>query len=375
MTLKNTEDIFYGKEPNWKHWTPEDFSNYEKVTWSIALAANWYNVRYTERDYRNAVCEYVDRLKIKDGEFIRKLGTDRFEFRSIGAKCRAANRGCVLPEDFQAKVDETITKLIMIGKQISSNTEEENPISIRDRVRKNASILCSELELIIDDYMMYLSGKNSKYKEFQPEEWLKQKQPSAMHCEFIIEFLEPKIKELSDVIGGKNKDLVEGYSHLKKAQIKKFHDFIKLVRDHLIVRQGIAKSNRKPRKKKKKKADQVVKKLKYMIRDQTTGAESILPETIVGCSTLIVYNTKNRKASIYYSDPSKSGITVKGTTLIGYDETLSKEKTIKKINEFIKSAKNDGIRAINNHWKDIKTKETKPNGRINSNVLLLRALK
>ena len=68
MIKQNAEDIFYGKEPNWKHWTPEDFKDTDKVTWSIALAANWYNVRYTERDYRIAVLEYVDRLKIEGGE-------------------------------------------------------------------------------------------------------------------------------------------------------------------------------------------------------------------------------------------------------------------------------------------------------------------
>ena len=146
MIKQNAEDIFYGKEPNWKHWTPEDFKDTDKVTWSIALAANWYNVRYTERDYRIAVLEYVDRLKIEGGEYVHRLNTDNYEFRSIGGKCQAANKGCILPEQFQDIVDSTILTLIARGKCISVEEKTDEHISVRSRVMKQSCILASELE-------------------------------------------------------------------------------------------------------------------------------------------------------------------------------------------------------------------------------------
>jgi hypothetical protein len=138
---------------------------------------------------------------------------------------------------------------------------------------------------------------------------------------------------------------------------------------------SIVKSNRKPRKKKKRKPEQVVKKLKYLAKDTNTGAESILPEDIIGASTIITYNTKTRKATLFVGDPSQGGLTVKGSSIIGFDLNESKEKTVKKPTDFIKVAKKDGVRAINNAWKAIKTKESLPKGRINGHTLILRAIK
>jgi hypothetical protein len=174
---------------------------------------------------------------------------------------------------------------------------------------------------------------------------------------------------------GENEQLLEGYNYLSKAQLRKFYDFNKLICDQLKLHMSIMKSNRKPRKKKKKKPEQVVKKLKYLVKDTASGAESILPEEIIGASTVIVYNTKTHKASIFYADTSTSGISVKGSTIIGFDAALSKEKSIRKPTEFIKIAKKDGIRSINNTWKSIKAKESIPTGRINTNTLILRSIK
>lgn len=374
MIKQNTEDIFYGKEPTWKHWTPEDFKDIEKVAWSIAMSANWYNIRYTERDYRNAVLEYAEKMKIQDWQFMKKLGTDVFAFRSIGGKCKAATKGCILPPMFQQNVDDTIIQLIEMGKRISSTEPQEETISVRERVRRQSCTLASELEEQIDDYLQYIVGNNPHYKKFEMEDWLRSAQPSAMHCHFMLESFQPRVEELNLALLGENKELKEGYSHITKTQLRKLYDFHKNICEYLKLHIGIVNSNRKPRKKKKRKPEQVVKKLKYLIKDTNTGADSISSEEIVGSSTLITYNVKTKKASIFYAE-TKEGITVKGTTLIGFDVNLSKEKTIKKPTEFIKSAKKDGVRAINNLWKSINTKESVPNGRINSNTLLLRSFK
>ena len=375
MIKQNAEDIFYGKEPNWKHWTPEDFKDTDKVTWSIALAANWYNVRYTERDYRIAVLEYVDRLKIEEGEYVHRLNTDNYEFRSIGGKCQAANKGCILPEQFQDIVDSTILTLIARGKCISVEEKTDEPISVRSRVMKQSCILASELEEEIDDYMEYILGSRDSYKKFDMEQWIKSAEPSGMHCEFMLQTFDHRTEELKMALLGENEQLLEGYNYLSKAQLRKFYDFNKLICDQLKLHMSIMKSNRKPRKKKKKKPEQVVKKLKYLVKDTASGAESILPEEIIGASTVIVYNTKTHKASIFYADTTTAGISVKGSTIVGFDTASSKEKAIRKPTEFIKTAKKDGVRSINNAWKAIKTKESLPTGRINAHTLILRSIK
>jgi hypothetical protein len=375
MTKQNTEDIFYGKEPNWKFWNKEDFADIEKVAWSLALAANWYNVRYSERDYRSAVLDYADRLKITDREFLRKLGTEAFEFRAIGGKCQASNKGCILPPMFQQRVDETIASLIQKGKLISTDESPVETISVRDRVRAQSCELASELEEQVDEYMEYLRGNRPHYKQFDIEAWLTSAEPSGMHCEFMLQTFDPRSEELKMALLGENKELLEGYSFFSKPKLRKFYDFHKMLCDHLKLRMSIVKSNRKPRKKKKRKPEQLVKKLKYLAKDTNTGAESIMPEDIIGASTVITYNTKTRKATLFVGDPSQGGLVVKGSSIIGFDLNESKEKTIKKPTDFIKVAKKDGIRAINNAWKAINTKESLPKGRINGHTLILRAIK
>lgn len=374
MIKQNTEDIFYGKEPSWKQWSKEDFADLEKVAWSLALAANWYNIRYSDRDYRSAVIEYADRLKIKDREYLKKIGTEAFEFRLIGGKCQAANKGCILPPMFQQKVDDAIQILIEQGKKSVQNEPVVDVVSVRDRVKQQSCVLASELEEAIDDHLEYILGNKNNYSKFDTEEWIRSAEPSGMHCEFMLQTFDPRTEELKLALLGENKELLEGYSHLTKAQLRKFYDFNKMIVDNLKLRMSIMKSNRKPRKKKKKKPEQVVKKLKYLLKDTQSGAESISPENIVGSSTVITYNVKTKKASIFYAE-NKDGISVKGSSIIGFDENISQEKTIRKPTEFIKAAKKDGIRAINNLWKSIKTKETKPKGRINGHTLILRSFK
>lgn len=368
-----TEEIFYGKKPNWKHWKPEDFKDEEKVFWSIALALNWYNTKYTDRDYKKSVIEYMQTFKIKNSELVSKVPVDNFTFRLIGGKCQAALSNCILPDKIKESVDNGISELIRLGSSIK---EYEVPsISVRDRVKEQASELSAFLEQQVDFYRDYVRGKSPHYKAFDIEAWLTETQPSVMHCEFMLDIFEKSLNEFKLVLVGSDAQLKEAYSYLTKKQIQKIHDFYKSICDFIKVRITIAKSNRKPRKPRKKKPEKVVKKLKYMTKDTSSGVESILPESIVGSYTLITFNVKTKKASIFKADPHGSGLSVKGTTLIGFSEKESIEKTIKKPVEFMTKAKSEGIRSINNYWKSLNTKETLPNGRINKNILILRSFK
>ena len=274
-----TEDIFYGKQPNWKHWKPEDFKDEERVYWSIALAVNWYNTKFTDKDYKNSVLEYMKKFKIEGLEYVSKVPTDNFTFRSIGSRCESALCHCILPIKVKNNIDVGIATLITIGKNIQDTNTPGVPV--RERVRQQSYELGAFLEQKIDEYEYYIRGKMSNYKTFDIESWLTEIAPSAMHCEFLIECFKRGLGEFALVVEGKDTQLKEAYSFLTKKQAQKMHDFYKSICDNLSVRIIIAKSNRKPRKKRKKKPEQVIKKLKYLIKDTSSGIESILPESIV----------------------------------------------------------------------------------------------
>ena len=66
----------------------------------------------------------------------------------------------------------------------------------------------------------------------------------------------------------------------------------------------------------------------YQIEDEKFG-KSVDPVNLLNCSEVWLYDTKTRKISKYYS-PVGGGITVKGASLVGYEESMSSCKLLRK---------------------------------------------
>ena len=69
-----------------------------------------------------------------------------------------------------------------------------------------------------------------------------------------------------------------------------------------------------------------------------------------------------------------SGLQVKGTTIIGFIEEESIQKTMRKPEEQLKEFKGAGKVALRKFMDDIKTTDTKLNGRINLETILLKTI-
>lgn len=174
--------------------------------------------------------------------------------------------------------------------------------------------------------------------------------------------------------------LKEGYAHLVKADIKKFRTAIEELMAALDFVIDAAKATRKPRKAKPKSATKLVEKLKFLKVDQKFKLASISPEQIIGASELWVFNVKTRKLGKYVAsniDPTGtgragSGLQVKGTTIIGFNEAESIQKTLRKPEEQLKEFKDAGKVKLRKFLDDIKTTDTKLNGRCNPDTVLLK---
>ena len=107
---------------------------------------------------------------------------------------------------------------------------------------------------------------------------------------------------------------------------------------------------------------------------------SIDPTLIVGANELWVFNVKTRKLGKYIAsnvDPKGlardgTGLSVKGTTIIGFDETTSIQKTLRKPEDQLKEFKTSGKVALRTFLDDIKTTDTMLNGRCNPDTILLK---
>jgi len=189
-----------------------------------------------------------------------------------------------------------------------------------------------------------------------------------------------QLKKMSEHEADMWAQLKEGYSHLKKADIAKYRKAIETVNAELEFIIDQAKATRKPRKPKARSASKIVEKLKFNKADDKYSIASIDPTTIVGASELWVFNTKTRKLGKYVAsniDPrgtmrEGSGLSVKGTTIIGFDENLSIQKTLRKPAEQLKEFKSAGKVALRKFLDEINTTDIKLNGRCNPDTVLLK---
>ena len=95
-----------------------------------------------------------------------------------------------------------------------------------------------------------------------------------------------------------------------------------------------------------------------------------------------MFNRKTRKIGKYVAkniDPlgqqrEGTGLSVKGTTIIGFNETESIQKTLRKPAEQLKEFKEAGKVKLRKYMDEIKTTDTKLNGRCNPDTVLLKVI-
>jgi hypothetical protein len=133
-----------------------------------------------------------------------------------------------------------------------------------------------------------------------------------------------------------------------------------------------AKVNRAPRAKKAVSVDKLVAKLKYKKTDEPLKLVSINPTDIIGSKELWVYNTKSRKLGKYVANEYME-LGVKGTTITGFNESLSVMKTVRKPEEKMKEFKAAGKVQLRKFLDEINATEARMNGRINEEIILLKA--
>jgi hypothetical protein len=148
--------------------------------------------------------------------------------------------------------------------------------------------------------------------------------------------------------------------------------FIKRIIDHMTELESAGLAVRKPRKKKVKPASVLVAKMKY--KENDGDFKSVNPCDIIGASQLWVYNTKTRNLSVYNA-VGNSGLSVRGTTLTGFDEESSITKKLRKPESVIKPLLDGGKIYLRKVMENIKTVEQKATGRINVDTILLRVVK
>jgi len=250
-----------------------------------------------------------------------------------------------------------------------------NPIlSIQDRIRDQAGAMAEEFDTAIDSFITNPEAFDPK--QYNLVKLLRGKGAKAAQARYIKSFYQFGYDQLLELSSGNADDqLREAYRHLPRKHVKKLIDFYQLIMDACDQVSAEAKIAKKPRVSKIKPAEDLVKKLKFKTSDDKLNIVSVPPSQLIKAQSVLIYNTKSRKIG-YYVAKNSEGLGVKGTSLTNFTE-MSVQKTLRKPLEQLKELKEQNTQKRLETWfaKSVKTTETKLNGRINEDTVLLKIFK
>jgi hypothetical protein len=242
--------------------------------------------------------------------------------------------------------------------------------SIQERLREVAMTMTEDIETAIENWQA--DPETFEPKAFKVLNLLKGKDAKAAHARVIRDFYAKNLAELEELSSGQaDEQLREAYSHRSKKHIRKLIDFYTEVNSACSMLMQESKINRKPRAKKVVPADKLVAKLKYKKTDEPLKLVSVNPADIIGSKELWVYNTKTRKLGKYVANDYME-LGVKGASITGFNELLSVQKTLRKPADTLKEFKAAGKVTLRKFLEDIKATDTKMNGRIGEETILLK---
>lgn len=348
--VKSIDDKYYGSEPIVVDGL--DYSKYRD-------ALNWYNYMHEQDQAREWLLEYMKKNGFEKAAIadVRRCPKHTVP-TTIGWQARIMMNGNKLSESSMNFFNQQIDRLYAIGintKEVAPKVEKPT-VSIQERTQAKINQLITECEEAIDtDPALNIY------------EWLKGKEATVQAANAIREFYSGWVNDFEP-------DEHDSRAQKKaKAEQKKYWETFLIDCDRYVGNKKVTKV-RKPREKKTKSAVDQVSKMKYQKEFPALKIVSVNPAEIVGCKQLWTYNTKYKKLTRYDAG-GPNGIQVKGTTLTGYDVDTSSTKSVRKPDVVIQSLLGAGKVALRTFLEDIKTNETKPNGRINNDTVLLRVIK
>jgi hypothetical protein len=185
---------------------------------------------------------------------------------------------------------------------------------------------------------------------------------------------EPRCAEVREARTTKDEDLKDAYSYMKAADYKRYDAFYDKLFADLTAYNQTKRATKKAAVRKPPAKEKLVKSLKYLKQDAGMKLVSINPVDIVGAEQLWVYNVKNRKLGRYVAEDQGGALGVKGTTIIGFNESKSTQKTLRKPEEQVKAFLASSKVELRKFLENIKTTEIKLNGRINADTILLKVI-
>lgn len=300
----------------------------------------------------------------------------------------------VVPEQYRNGIINFVNQLSAEAETlVKVKTEEEKSAktsavpTIQDRIKDQVNNACEAIEEWLDGFVR--DKKTFDPKGFDFTAHFSNMKVSQAHARKIAARYSEELEEaklvanrLSLVQIEKIKDdrerdyaeqLREAYKHVTKQQAQAYVAALQTLVGACALVVDASKATRKPRTKKAPSKEKLISKLKYKLTDENLQIASINPLEMISSTEIWIFNTKTRKLGRYVAAEDCKVMTVKDNSIIGFDENLSVQKTIRKPEETLKEFKAAGKVKLRKFLDDIKTTDTKLNGRFTSDIVILKA--
>jgi len=321
---------------------------------------NWYNYVYGVSDGKVWLLQWMKLEKFEKSaiETIKKSNDAYIPTTICWVAKMALNGTKFAPENLdyvRRRIADIIAKY---GEPTEEESTEEktNVISIQDRTKaKLEQILTMAEEEVIDRQL-------PMYQFLQKHSCT----PAAAN------YLRAYYIKSRDELFSDESQVKEAYGK----NLKKWQAFWQGVIDDLDRYVGNKKAVkvRKERVPKAKPISKLVEKLNYQKEDPTLKIVSVLPQELIGSKELWVYNTKEKKLTVFYAT-GPAGLGIKGSTLINFDVDQSESKRLRKPEVTLSELLKAGKVAIRKIMPALTTTSVKPTGRINNMTILLKVIK
>ena len=364
------------------------------ITWN---KAKWYTHYEVEsKEWLTVVKNYIK--KHYDKNIVSSI--NKLPDWKIGGKSHWAcatylldNNPDIVPQAYSEGLNKWILELAEEGAALVEEKKAEEKTkknvyvpSIQERIAEQAQEACDAIEEWLDGFVS--NKKKFDAKGFDFTSHFAKMKVSQAHARKIKgyyagELAEAQLIQKLPTPGEINREkdphksdmlaqLREGYSHLTKKDAATYLEALETLHGACDLVIDAAKATRKPRKKAPPSKEKLIAKLKYLERDDQLQIVSVNPLELLDASEVWVYNTKTRKLGKYVADEYAKTLGVKGTTLVGYDESKSIQKTLRKPADTLKEFKKASKVKLRKFLDEIKTTDIKLNGRLNADTIILK---
>jgi hypothetical protein len=365
---RDADTKYMGNEPQWTKLPEDDAAR--RLAQLHAFA--WYNYYCDSKDAKKFVIDWMGRNESPAADCQRVARSNERNFSTTpGWLCRMNVMGWPLDERERRVIADHIQAALQQGEddaQVQEKPAAPRP-NIQDRLREKMLETGGDIEGLFDS--MILAGAKMT-ADIQPMAILRERNVVPQMVGEIAARWRSAALEFQEAALGRDADLSEGYRGFNKIQIRNMVRFAEQVVADCASYVQVKKVERKPRKKKPVSPEKLTARFKYLREFAELGLKSQPVTDLVDAQEAWLYDTRHRKLIYVVHEDLLGSFSVKGSGLIGYDTTKSVRKTLRKPKEQLKSLMSGGAPAARKVFKEIRSTETKFNGRGNADMIILR---